>query len=376
MILNRQLRSQGLAPVKHKRVYRIMWAHDLLLARKYPERPGHGHDAKVIVTRLNLRWCSDGFGRTGRNGDIVRGASIIDAHDREIIARRACGECPIFPPARGNHRRIHALPLTRRDRISFHRPAAAPALFRPLSGEQVIAIHNVKLVEKRQITDGTMEFIMEKPEGFQFRAGQFLDIVLHGATGAPKSDYIHGFSIVAAPSEDYIAIATRMRGTTFKEALRALPDGSEVKLDASYGAFTLPREITKPIVYLIGGIGVTPVRSMIAQATHDRSAQKLTLIHANSKPANAPFAADFKGFARDNPDFTFVRAFSDSIGDDKEAESGQIDAAMIRRHVPDIAGTLFSLSGPPGMVRAIRTILMDELKVNQDNIRTKKFDGY
>jgi len=97
-ILNRQLRSEGLAPVNHKRTYRIMKAHNLLLARKYSERPEHVHDGKVIVMRSNLRspvglnqWrplahCSDGFEFTCWNGDVIRGAFIIDAHDREIIA--------------------------------------------------------------------------------------------------------------------------------------------------------------------------------------------------------------------------------------------------------------------------------------------------
>ncbi|XMO92495.1 IS3 family transposase (plasmid) [Paracoccus sp. ME4] len=88
-ILNRQLRSEGLAQVNHKRVYRIMKAHSLLLARKYTERPEHVHDGKDIVLRSNLRWCSDGFEFTCWNGDIVRGAFIIDAHDRKIIAWRA-----------------------------------------------------------------------------------------------------------------------------------------------------------------------------------------------------------------------------------------------------------------------------------------------
>ena len=78
-ILNRQLRSKGLAPVNHKRAYRIRHAHNLLLARKYSERPEHVHDGKVIVMRSNLRWCSDGFEFTCWNGDIVRGAFIIDA---------------------------------------------------------------------------------------------------------------------------------------------------------------------------------------------------------------------------------------------------------------------------------------------------------
>ena len=88
-VLNRQLRIQGLSPVNHKRVYRIMQLNNLLLARKYTERPDLAHDGKVIVMRSNLRWCSDGFEFTCWNGDIIRGAFIIDAHDREVIACRA-----------------------------------------------------------------------------------------------------------------------------------------------------------------------------------------------------------------------------------------------------------------------------------------------
>lgn len=88
-ILNRQLRAEGAAPINHKRVYRIMQAHNLLLARRYSERPELTHEGKVVTMRSNLRWCSDSFEFTCWNGDIVRGAFIIDAHDREIIAWRA-----------------------------------------------------------------------------------------------------------------------------------------------------------------------------------------------------------------------------------------------------------------------------------------------
>ena len=88
-VLNRNLRTEGLPPVNHKRVYRIMQTNNLLLARRYIERPDLVHDGKVIVMRSNLRWCSDGFEFTCWDGAIIRGAFIIDAHDREIIAWRA-----------------------------------------------------------------------------------------------------------------------------------------------------------------------------------------------------------------------------------------------------------------------------------------------
>ena len=84
-ILNRLLRKDGHKPVNHKRVYRIMQINQMLLARRYTERPDLHHDGKVIVMRSNLRWCSDGFEFTCWDGDVIRIAFIIDAHDREIM---------------------------------------------------------------------------------------------------------------------------------------------------------------------------------------------------------------------------------------------------------------------------------------------------
>lgn len=88
-VLNHQLQADGAAPINHKRVYRILQAHNLLLARRYTERPELNHEGKVVTMRSNIRWCSDGFEFSCWNREIVRGAFIIDAHDREIISWRA-----------------------------------------------------------------------------------------------------------------------------------------------------------------------------------------------------------------------------------------------------------------------------------------------
>ena len=94
-LLNRQLQTQGAAPVNHKRVYRIMQAQNLLLARHHAERSDRTHNGKVVTMRSNLRWCSDGFEFTCWNGDIIRGAFIIDSHDREIMAWHAVANAGI-----------------------------------------------------------------------------------------------------------------------------------------------------------------------------------------------------------------------------------------------------------------------------------------
>ena len=94
-LLNRQLRAEGLAAVNQKRVYRIMERNNLLLQRSGFDRPERSHDGKVIMMRSNLRWCSDGLEFACWNGDVIRLAFLINAHEREIISWRAVANAGI-----------------------------------------------------------------------------------------------------------------------------------------------------------------------------------------------------------------------------------------------------------------------------------------
>lgn len=88
-LLNRELANENKARVNHKKVYRLMKQHGLLLARHTAERSGRRHDGKVVVMCSNVRWCSDALEFACWNGEIIRVAFAIDAHDREIISWRA-----------------------------------------------------------------------------------------------------------------------------------------------------------------------------------------------------------------------------------------------------------------------------------------------
>jgi ferredoxin-NADP reductase len=239
-----------------------------------------------------------------------------------------------------------------------------------------MAIINVKLTGKKEIAHDTMEFLLEKPADFEFRAGQFCDITLIDPPETDEEGNTRGFSLLTAPYENYLAVATRLRDTAFKRVLRNLPEGSEVKFDAPYGDFTLHKTETTPAVFIIGGIGVTPVRSMIAQATHDKTAHQILLIHANKTPQDAPLQDDFKALAAENPNFTFVPVATEAAPDDFEGERGRVNAELIKKYVSDISAPIYYLSGPAGMVKAMRELLIGELHANEDNIRTEEFDGY
>ncbi|MGH7142377.1 MAG: FAD-dependent oxidoreductase [Candidatus Saccharimonadales bacterium] len=236
-------------------------------------------------------------------------------------------------------------------------------------------ITNVKLLKKESVAKDTMAFYFEKPEGFTFRAGQFADYTLIDPSETDEEGNTRTFSLVHAPFEENLVAATRMRDTAFKRVLRDLQVGNEVKIDAPYGDFTLHKTETTPAVFLIGGIGVTPVRSMIAQATHNKTAHKIILLYANRTLDDAPFAADFESFAKENPNFTYVPVVTKGDFNNRSDEHGRIDDTMLKRHIPDLNIPIFYLSGPEGMVKSMRQLLVD-IGVNEDNIKTEEFAGY
>lgn len=236
-------------------------------------------------------------------------------------------------------------------------------------------VQDVKLTKKEMVARNTMAFHFEKPQGFTFRAGQFGDLTLIDPPETDAEGNTRGFSIVAAPYEPDLMFATRLRDTAFKRVLRNLPVGSAVTLDAPYGDFRLHNAQTTPAVFLIGGIGVTPVRSMVAQATHDRTAHQITLLHANRTLEDAPFRDEFARLANANPNFTYVPVLTEAAPDKWQGEHGRIDEAMLKRHIPDLQAPIYYLSGPAGMVKAMREMLVG-IGVNEDNIRTEEFAGY
>lgn len=238
-----------------------------------------------------------------------------------------------------------------------------------------MTIYTIKLLKKVVVANGTMAFEWEKPAGFEYVPGQFCDMTLIDPPQTDEEGNIRGFSFVTAPCEDNLRTATRMRDTAFKRVLKDMPLGTAVKLDAPYGDFKLHKTSTTPAVFLIGGIGITPVRSIIAQATHDKLPHHITLLYSNKTAADAAFTADFEDLAAKNVNFQFVPVYTEAAATEWTGERGFIDVAKLRKYVPDVAAPIYYLSGPAGMVKAMRQMLA-AAGANEDNIRTEEFSGY
>jgi ferredoxin-NADP reductase len=235
----------------------------------------------------------------------------------------------------------------------------------------------VKLHDRRLVAERTMAFQFEKPEGFAFKAGQFIDMTLINPSETDGEGNGRAFSIASAPDEGTLLVATRMRDTAFKRVLGTMPIGLQVKIDGPFGNLVLHNNQARTAVFLAGGIGITPFRSILLRATRERLPHRLFCFYANRRPEDAPFLQELEALQRNNQAWTFVPTMTDMSRPDRSwrGETGRIDQAMLATHLKSAVSPIYYIAGPPGMVRAMRTLL-NSMGVDDDDIRTEEFAGY
>jgi ferredoxin-NADP reductase len=234
------------------------------------------------------------------------------------------------------------------------------------------------LVGREMVADRTMSFRFARPDGWQFRAGQSIDLTLLDPPETDAEGDLRAFSISSAPREDVIQITSRLRDTAFKRVLQQVPLGTKVKIAGPFGDFRLHRA-DRPAVLLAGGIGITPFRSMLVEAIGGGGSlpYRVVLFHANRRPEDAAFADEFRALERQDPKLTFVPTMTAVSGSGQawNGETGHIDEAMLRRHLDGVDHPICYVAGPAAMVQATRAALVAS-GVDEDDIRTEEFTGY
>ena len=234
---------------------------------------------------------------------------------------------------------------------------------------------NIKLKSKMEVANETMAFHFNKPAGFTFKAGQFADFTLIKPSETDAEGDTRGFSL-GAPCEDDIMFTTRMRDTAFKQNMKNMPIGAEVIFDAPYGSFTLQKNTKIPAVFLSGGIGITPMRSIVLQATHDKTEHKIFLFYANKTPKDAAYLDELTAVQKENTNFKLIASMTDVDGSKGwKGETGFFTKEMLHKYIGDLSQPIYYISGPASMVSSIRKTL-SEAGIDEDNIRTEEFTGY
>jgi len=234
-----------------------------------------------------------------------------------------------------------------------------------------------KLKDRQQVAEGTVAYYFDKPGGFDFAGGQSIDLTLIDPPETDTEGNTRAFSLASAPHEPFLMVATRQRDTAFKRVLKSMPLGTQVEFEGPYGSMTLHRKTTRPAVILAGGIGITPFRSMLCQATKANTEHRLFLFYSNRMPEDAAFLAELQELARQHSNLTFVATMTnlEKSKSSWNGERGYINTEMLMRFVGNLAEPVYYTAGPPAMVSAMKDIL-NKAGVEEDDINSEEFAGY
>jgi len=240
-----------------------------------------------------------------------------------------------------------------------------------------MAVHEVPLLAREIVADGTMAFHFAKPTGFTARAGQSLLVRLIDPPETDAEGDARSFSIASAPLEPNLMIATRMRNTAFKRVLKTIPLGTRVTIDGPDGQLVLPENPTAPAVFLAGGIGITPFRAMLVQAARDRWPNSIYLFYSNRRPEHAAFLGELEELQETNRNYHLIATMTEAHKSCQGWSGGtsRIQRDMLERHMQDIRSPIYYFAGPPAMTTAMRKLLED-IGIDEQAMRYEEFYGY
>ena len=233
------------------------------------------------------------------------------------------------------------------------------------------------LLGRTEVAEGTMAFQFEKPNGFVYKAGQYIDLTISDSQRGSANGLTHTFSIASSPFDKHVLVTTRMRNTVFKQALSVLPIGSAARIEGPMGSFSLHNNTARPAVFLAGGIGIAPFLSMVSYATEEKLRHPIVLFYANRYLEDAAFINALWKLERANPRFRFVPTLTRGANNNGgwKGKTGHISSEMLLTQVGIVRGPIYYIAGPPTMVAATRRTL-SEVGVDEDDIRTEEFAGY
>ena len=237
--------------------------------------------------------------------------------------------------------------------------------------------YEMTLVDQQRIARDTMAVWFEAHgAGFEVRAGPHVDFVFTRPCMGSESDNSRTFSFASSPHDhEPVMIAMRMRKTVFKNALKAAALGTKFIVSRPKGSFTLHRDITRPAVFVAGGIGITPIRSILQCATQEHLPHKLYLFYSNREADDAAFLEEFESMTAQNRNFTLIPTVSGHRTIAWPYEKGHINREMLTRYLLGLNGPVYYIAGPSGIVTSM-TNLLNASGISDDDIRTEEFGDY
>lgn len=213
-------------------------------------------------------------------------------------------------------------------------------------------------------------FRVDDMGGIPFEAGQFMLVSL-----GDSKDLERYISISNSPTETgYLELTKKITDSIFSKKLEAAKKGTKIKIRYPFGNFTLKKGVDR-IVFLSGGIGVTPIRSISKYICDKRPDLDAVMLFGNRSRTDIVFREDFDSIEKSCAQFRVVYILSQPE-EDWAGLRGHISSGLIKEEIPDYRERHYYICGPPLMVSGIKCVLKDELGLPDKQIIFENFAGY
>lgn len=218
--------------------------------------------------------------------------------------------------------------------------------------------YRIQLLQRFCLEKSYFCFDFSKPEGFEFTEGQF------GVFGLANQNVegrkLRAFSIASTSDEPFIRVATKIidNPSPYKQQWMSMNVGDEITVNAPLGEFTLDESVDA--VFIAGGIGITPIRSMILAKASKASVKNDLLIYSELESVY-PFKTELE----DVKDLQIV--YTADIEPTQKAIKEAVSKYLNRAK--------YYLSGSPGFVRGLTTLLKEQ-GIDGERIKFDVFAGY
>jgi ferredoxin-NADP reductase len=236
--------------------------------------------------------------------------------------------------------------------------------------------YEAKSIGRQRLAGDVAVLRLEKPEGFQFTAGQWCLLTVPAMGFEDERGLRRPLSIASSPLEKELLFATKLSDSAFKRTISEMPPLTAVTLEAPRGDLVLPDETATPLVFLAGGIGITPFRSMCRYAADARTGHDITLFYSSRTPEETPFLEELQRIPEQNEDVSVVITMTRAPEDPASWTGlrGRLSAETIKERCTVWEKALYFIAGPPVMADAMKQTLVT-MNVPADRIKVELFAG-
>lgn len=233
--------------------------------------------------------------------------------------------------------------------------------------------YKIKLIEKIKRTPTILSLRFSLSPAINFIPGQFLKVIFD-ESNYNNQELNKNLSFSSSPLKDYIEITKRVSESAFSQRLKGLEMGDRICIQAPRGQCTF-NDNYKKITFLIGGIGITPVISILEYIQDKNLNTDTLLFYSNRTEEEIAFKEELNQWQAKNPNLKVLYTITDFQPKDKNCLFGRIDKELVSRNIKDISERMFFIFGPPKMVEAMKG-LCQAVGAKEEFIKTESFLGY